>query len=158
MDRLGPTGKVSTFWGGPLFPVGPVGIFVEWIAPVVHLKTRFFETFPVGPNRSVAFWTEISGTFGGLDPERVFWRERERAREKRRWFTYPMSRNIWNCSYFSKRPKNTALSWFRFDMSNLEKLWTFIRICRKLIEHGAATWRIFTRKWSSLALTPYISL
>ena len=23
----------STFWGGPLFPVGPVGIFVEWIAP-----------------------------------------------------------------------------------------------------------------------------
>ena len=25
----------STFWGGPLFPVGPVGIFVEWIAPRV---------------------------------------------------------------------------------------------------------------------------
>ena len=24
----------STFWGGPLFPVGPVGILVEWIAPV----------------------------------------------------------------------------------------------------------------------------
>ena len=23
----------STFWGGPLFPVGPVGILVEWIAP-----------------------------------------------------------------------------------------------------------------------------
>ena len=37
MDRFGPTGKVSkngsTFWGGPLFPVGPVRIFVEWIAP-----------------------------------------------------------------------------------------------------------------------------
>ena len=34
MDRFGPTGKVygSTFWGGPLFPVGPVGILVEWIA------------------------------------------------------------------------------------------------------------------------------
>ena len=31
-----------------------------------HLKrwTRFFETFPVGPNRSVEFWTEISGKFG----------------------------------------------------------------------------------------------
>ena len=29
----------STFWGGPLFPVGPVWILVEWIAPgvlVVH--------------------------------------------------------------------------------------------------------------------------
>ena len=25
----------STFWGGPLFPVGPVGILVEWIAPRV---------------------------------------------------------------------------------------------------------------------------
>ena len=23
----------STFWGGPIFPVGPVGILVEWIAP-----------------------------------------------------------------------------------------------------------------------------
>ena len=23
----------STFWGGPLFPVGPVGNLVEWIAP-----------------------------------------------------------------------------------------------------------------------------
>ena len=31
-----------------------------------HLKrwTRFFETFPVGPNRSIEFWTEISGNFG----------------------------------------------------------------------------------------------
>ena len=31
-----------------------------------HLKrwTRFFETFPVGPNRSIEFWTEISGKFG----------------------------------------------------------------------------------------------
>ena len=39
MDRFGPTGKFrkngSTFWGGPLFPVGPVGILVEWIAPLV---------------------------------------------------------------------------------------------------------------------------
>ena len=24
----------STFWGGPIFPVGPVGISVEWIAPL----------------------------------------------------------------------------------------------------------------------------
>ena len=33
---------------------------------VVHLKrcTSFFETFPVGPKRSIAFWTEISGNFG----------------------------------------------------------------------------------------------
>ena len=25
----------STFWGGPLFPVGPVWILVEWIALIV---------------------------------------------------------------------------------------------------------------------------
>ena len=36
---------------------------------VVHLKrwTRFFETFRVGPNRSIEFWTEISGNFGWMD-------------------------------------------------------------------------------------------
>ena len=27
----------------------------------------FFETFPVGPNRSIEFWTEISGNFGWMD-------------------------------------------------------------------------------------------
>ena len=34
-----------------------------------HIKrwTRFFETFPVGPNRSIEFWTEISGNFGWMD-------------------------------------------------------------------------------------------
>ena len=26
----------STFWGGQLFPVGPVGILVEWIAPLEY--------------------------------------------------------------------------------------------------------------------------
>ena len=36
---------------------------------VVHLKrwASFFETFPVGPNRSTEFWTEISGNFGWMD-------------------------------------------------------------------------------------------
>ena len=36
---------------------------------VVHLKrwTSFFETFPVGPNRSIEFWTEIFGNFGWKD-------------------------------------------------------------------------------------------
>ena len=36
---------------------------------VVHLKrwTSFFETFPVGPNRSIEFWTEISGNLGWID-------------------------------------------------------------------------------------------
>ena len=36
---------------------------------VVHVLrwTTFFETFPVGPNRSIEFWTEISGNFGWMD-------------------------------------------------------------------------------------------
>ena len=36
---------------------------------VVHLKRRtsFFETFPIGPNRSIECWTEISGNFGRMD-------------------------------------------------------------------------------------------
>ena len=36
---------------------------------VVHLKkwTSFFETFLVGMNRSMEFWTEISKTFGSMD-------------------------------------------------------------------------------------------
>ena len=34
-----------------------------------HLKrwTSFFETFPVGPNPSIEFWTEISGNFDWMD-------------------------------------------------------------------------------------------
>ena len=34
-----------------------------------HVKrwTSLFETFPVGPNRSIEFWTEISGNFGSMD-------------------------------------------------------------------------------------------
>ena len=40
---------------------------------LVHLKrwTRFFETFPVGPNRSIELWTEISGNFGWMDRAHV---------------------------------------------------------------------------------------
>ena len=30
----------STFWGGPIFPVGPVGILVEWIASFDWLLRR----------------------------------------------------------------------------------------------------------------------
>ena len=54
MDRFGPTGKFrkkgSTLWGGPLFPVGPVGILVEWIAPNNSARaSRFFVHFFVVP-------------------------------------------------------------------------------------------------------------
>ena len=30
----------STFWGGSLFLVGPVGILVEWIAPLVLVSNN----------------------------------------------------------------------------------------------------------------------
>ena len=47
-----------SIFGGPVQP-----------RKVVHLErwTSFFETFPVGPNRSIQFWTEISGNFGWMD-------------------------------------------------------------------------------------------
>ena len=57
-----PLAKLTTFLGArsiqPKFqPVRP--------GKEDHLKrwTRFFKTFPVGPNRSIEFWTEISGNF-----------------------------------------------------------------------------------------------
>ena len=31
----------STFWGGPLFPVWPVRILVEWLAPLVSFAAVF---------------------------------------------------------------------------------------------------------------------
>ena len=49
MDRFGPEKfrkNWSTFWGGPLFSVGPGGILVEWIAPIsseIGLKTRSWQ-------------------------------------------------------------------------------------------------------------------
>ena len=60
---------------GPKFPEILVGKWARSVEPkfqpvgsgkVVHLKrwTRFFETFAVGPNRSIEFWAEISGNFG----------------------------------------------------------------------------------------------
>ena len=37
----------SSFWGGPLFPLGPVGILVEWIAPrEKQRKEKCSETSP----------------------------------------------------------------------------------------------------------------
>ena len=38
----------STFWGGPLFPVGPVWILVEWIAPLISLRCWSLDLIFVG--------------------------------------------------------------------------------------------------------------
>ena len=39
----------------------------KWSTSLRGRWTRFFETFLVGPNRSIEFWTEISGNFGWMD-------------------------------------------------------------------------------------------
>ena len=64
---------------------------------VVHLKrwTRFFETFPVGPNRSIEFWTEISGHFGWMDRAPFF---RAKAHLVFHWC------HVTNKCFLSKRP------------------------------------------------------
>ena len=36
----------STFWGGPLFPVRPVGILVKWIAPSVSVISSYTLVWP----------------------------------------------------------------------------------------------------------------
>ena len=63
--HLSEIGKVGTIWARSIQPkFQPVRPGKE-----DHLKrwTRFFETFPVGPNRSIEFWTEISGKFVWMD-------------------------------------------------------------------------------------------
>ena len=76
MDRFGPTGKVSKKTG-PLFEVDHFSrldrseFWARSIQPKfqpvrpgkgVYLKrwTRFFATFPLGPNRSIEFWTGLN--------------------------------------------------------------------------------------------------
>ena len=57
-----PTGKIWARSIQPKFrPVRP--------GKVVHLERwiGFFKTFPVGPNRSIEFWTEISRNFDWMD-------------------------------------------------------------------------------------------
>ena len=49
----------STFWDGPLFPVGPVGILVEWIAPQIAGFGGFRPLASLGKNNIfylVWFW------------------------------------------------------------------------------------------------------
>ena len=64
---------------------------------VVHLKrwTRFFETLPVGPNRSIEFWTEMSGNFGWMDRAPFF---RAKAHLGFHWC------HVTNKCFLSKRP------------------------------------------------------
>ena len=81
---------------------------------MVHLKrwTSFFKTFPVGPNRSIEFWTEISGNFGWwivpyeltlltyvssfLSPEPVVSWSRGRETRGSGSSRYRMSENFWH--------------------------------------------------------------
>ena len=66
MDRDGDRSRFISLSknGGGHFSIRPVRP-----GDVVHLKrfTSFFETFPAGSNRSIEFWTEISGIFGWMD-------------------------------------------------------------------------------------------
>ena len=55
----------STFWGGPLFPVGPVWILVQWIAPKgkvfsasLRVSSRYL-SFGILPLSSTISWVEL---------------------------------------------------------------------------------------------------
>ena len=59
---------------------------------VVHLKrwTSFFEIFRVGPNRSIEFWTEISGNFGWMDRAQHVQKPRTSNLVRRTFYHYAM--------------------------------------------------------------------
>ena len=66
----------STFWDSPLFPVGPVGILVEWIAPSVcwfeasrniYLLVSFWRT----PNAERRMVSRFPGGYSHTSPIRV---------------------------------------------------------------------------------------
>ena len=55
----------STFWGGPLFPVGPVGILVEWIAPT---------SFSISNGQDyVIAWLFTQSLLSSRKPEHIGW-------------------------------------------------------------------------------------
>ena len=68
----------STFWGGPLFPVGPVWFLVEWIAPqnlgCVRLGNPDLEKSKSGkrispPRNPSSGWVSIKKSKGAFDWE-----------------------------------------------------------------------------------------
>ena len=68
----------STFWGGPLFPVGPVWILVEWIASSGLLRARSIQ--PKFPEISVQNSMDRFGPTGKVSKKRV---------HLLRWTTFP---------------------------------------------------------------------
>ena len=60
-------GKRSSRWEGAIHSTKiPTGLTGK-SGPPQKVDPFLFETFPVGPNRSIEFWTEISGNFGWMD-------------------------------------------------------------------------------------------
>ena len=81
-----------------------------------HLKmwTRFFETFPVGPNRSTEFWTEISGNFDWMDRALIFRRsKRQIYRTIVQWPTVIWSLALKHCTrrYTCTPVHTSSLPW-----------------------------------------------
>ena len=81
-----------------------------------HLKrwTRFFETFPVGPNRSIEFWTEISGNFGWMDRALKSLRRRQRQSKRHPKSEFPLFQTSLllickNDGYFSQELNSKGL-------------------------------------------------
>ena len=59
----------SIFWGGPLFPVGPVGILVEWIAP----KVRCLRSVGCDQNPTLIFQIFLIDFIPGLQTSKFRW-------------------------------------------------------------------------------------
>ena len=94
---------------------------------VVHLRrrTRFFETFPVGQNRSIDFWTEISGNFGWMDhahdhieePGFLFWTWRQKEIRITESYLPPVwEARSWRNLFATLRVKRRTRQWETWSM------------------------------------------
>ena len=75
---------------------------------------HFFETFPVGPNRSIEFWTEISGNFGWMDRALKSLRRRQRQSKRHPKSEFPLFQTSLllickNDGYFSQELNSKGL-------------------------------------------------
>ena len=75
---------------------------------------HFFETFPLGPNRSIEFWTEISGNFGWMDRALKSLRRRQRQSKRHPKSEFPLFQTSLllickNDGYFSQELNSKGL-------------------------------------------------
>ena len=113
-----------------------------WPGKVVHLKrwTSFFEIFGVGPNRSIEFWTEISGNFGWMDRAQHIQKSRTSNFVRRTFYCYAMVSTAG--FYCDSRAHNGRK--IHSCLSSNKSRWSKMLLKRKLMEK--TVWEVFRNR------------